>query len=228
MEIFSNLHWLEAGYANVYLYVEETGLTLVDTGIPGREEKILAYIRETLSLKPEALRRILITHADWDHAGSAQALHEATGATIFAGEETAEYLQRGKSPPHMPRPVQFFVDRFVGFTPLPEASLTVVADGDTLPFCGGLGVFFTPGHTPDHHAFYSAETGIIFAGDSLGTRSGKLGLSAEFITADTVAARQSARRLLALSPAVFACGHGEPLKGHTLRDLMTVLQNLKE
>ena len=227
MEIFPNLHWLEAGYANVYLYVEESGLTLVDTGPPGREEKILAYIGQTLKLPPDALRRILITHADWDHAGSACALHETTGAPVLAGRESVDYLRRGKSPPHMPRPVQFFVDRLARYSPLPEGALKVVADGEALPSCGGLEVLSTPGHTPDHHSFYSAETGIIFAGDALGTRSGTLGLSAGFVTADVDAARRSARRLLALAPAVFACGHGEPLQGHTLRDLMTVLQELK-
>jgi len=228
MEIFPNLHWLEAGYANVYLYVEETGVTLVDTGSPGKEEIILTYMRQTLGREPDALRRIVITHADWDHAGSAQALQVATGATVYAGEETAGYLRRGNTPPHLPRPVQFFIDRLAHFHPLPAEALKVLEEGETLPVCGGLQVLFTPGHTMDHHAFYSATTGILFAGDALGTRSGKIGLSPNFITADAGAARRSARRLLALTPAVFACGHGEPLQEHTLGDLMTTLQELKE
>lgn len=228
MEIFPNLHWLQAGYANVYLYVEEAGLTLVDTGSPGKEEAILSYVRQTLGQEPGALHQILITHADWDHAGSAGALQEATGATVFAGEQTVGYLRQGEMPSHMPRPVQFFIDRLVRFQPVAAESLQIVAEGEVVPFCGGLQVLFTPGHTPDHHAFYSPTTGILFAGDALGTRSGRLGLSPNFITADVEVARRSARRLLALTPALFACGHGEPLQGHTLSDVMAALQTLEE
>lgn len=227
MEIYPDLHWLQAGYANVYLYVDENGLILVDSGSPGKEGQILAYVRQTLKQEPVALHHILITHADWDHAGSVAALQQATGATVMAGKSTAEWLLRGKMPPHMPRPVQFFLDRLVGFHPVPDEALAVVEEGSTLPFCGGLEVLFTPGHTLDHHAFYSPANGVLFAGDALGTRSGQLGLSPDFITADGLMARRSARRLLALTPAVFACGHGEPLQGHTLRDLMVLLQELK-
>lgn len=227
MEVYPGLHWLQAGYANVYLCVSEHELILVDSGSPGREEEILAYVRNTLKREAGALSHILLTHADWDHAGSVAALQQATGATVIAGERTADWLRRGKGPPHMPRPVQFFLDRLVGFEPVPGEALTVVEEGETLPLCGGIEVLFTPGHTMDHHAYYSPATGILFAGDGLSTRSGKLGLSPNFITADEETAHRSARRLLALTPAIFACGHGQPLRGHTLRDLMTLLHELK-
>ena len=228
MQIFPNLHWLAAGYAsvNVYLYLDAQEVTVIDTGTPGKEEIILNYVRDQLGLEPGAVRQILITHADWDHAGSVAALQDATGAKVIAGAQTAGWLRKGKTPPHMPRPVQFFVDRLARFHPV-ETDLTVVQDGETLPIAGELEVLSTPGHTTDHHSFYSPRTGILFAGDALGTRSGQLGLSPNFITADDEAARRSAQRLLSLTPALFACGHGEPLQGHTLRDLMAFLQELK-
>ena len=226
MEVFPNLHWIETRAANVYLYVEADGLTLVDTANPGQEETILGYV-ETVGRKRDELKHILITHADWDHAGSAAAIQSQTGATVYAGTQTAALLQQGKMPQHLPRPVQFILDRFIGYPPLPATAIQTVAEGDTLPIVAELQVLATPGHSSDHHSFYSPTAGVLFAGDALSTRGGELKLSPGLVTGDGDVARISGRRLLALAPALFACGHGAPLQDHTLRDVMTALQSLK-
>ncbi|MBI5715226.1 MAG: MBL fold metallo-hydrolase, partial [Chloroflexi bacterium] len=79
MQITPNLHCIPLSIVNAFLIVEDDGLTLVDTGLPKNEKKILKYIEE-IGRKPNDLKRILLTHADGDHVGSAKALRELTGA----------------------------------------------------------------------------------------------------------------------------------------------------
>ena len=226
MEVFPRVHLVSARYANAYLCVGENGLILIDTGPPGREEAILAYI-EKIGRRAEEVHHIFITHADWDHAGSAAALQTATGATVTGGEKTTSWLQKGKSPRHLPQPFHFLIQRLARYDPLPSATLQSVADGEELDMLDGFLALATPGHTPDHFAFYSPAIGVLFAGDALSTRGNQLRLPPQLITADREAALRSARRLLSLTPALFACGHGPPLREHTLRDLMVALQGLR-
>jgi glyoxylase-like metal-dependent hydrolase (beta-lactamase superfamily II) len=90
MEVISQVHWLKAGYANVYLCVEEGGVALIDSGPPKQADVILDYLTG-LGREPSELRTILITHADWDHAGSVAALQARTGATIVVAPPAAAY-----------------------------------------------------------------------------------------------------------------------------------------
>src|SRR6202789_2903245 len=57
---------------NCYLIHESDGFTLLDTGLPGSADAILAAAR-TLGAP---IRRILLTHAHMDHTGSVDALVE--------------------------------------------------------------------------------------------------------------------------------------------------------
>ena len=226
MELLPNVHWVKAGYANCFLCVQEEGLTLVDSGQPGRAETIFDYIR-AIGRQPSELSHILITHADWDHAGSAATIQEETGATVYAGPQTTVLLLEGKSPDHLPLPLRFIMKLVARYQSLPAAAVETVEDGDNLPVLDEITVLATPGHTPDHHAFFSSRAGVLFAGDALTTRGGRLGLPPRIGIADLETARTSARRLLKLTPALYACGHGEPIQDHTLRDVMTLLQDLK-
>lgn len=225
MEVAPGIHWFEAGYANVYLCVEDDGLTLVDSGTPRQASKILASVAR-LGHKPSDIKQILVTHADWDHAGSAAELQALTGATVISSPATAAFLKRGRAPKHMPQPLALFVDLFGRYRPVPQAALSAAPAGTILPILDGLHVLATPGHTPDHHAFYSPAHGVLFAGDALGTRSGRLGLPLALMAHDYDAAQHSAQRLLQLTPALFACGHGEPLRDHSSDDLMRLQKEL--
>ncbi|GAB4146214.1 MAG: MBL fold metallo-hydrolase [Candidatus Promineifilaceae bacterium] len=222
MEIFPDVHWLDLGISNVYLAADADGLTLVDAGMLRQTRKILSSIAR-LGYQPDALRRIVITHADIDHAGSLAALVQATGAAVYAGSPTAALLRHGRSPEHMPGMMQFLAGLFrYGAV----AEVNEVADGDELPCLGGLRVIAAPGHTLEHHAFFSPSTGVLFAGDALNTRQDRLNLTPKPITADMALARQSARLLLNLRPRLFACGHGRPLRDLPANDLARFLEEV--
>lgn len=227
MEIAPNVHWLEAGSSNVYLVVEPPNIVLIDTGMPRQQDAIFKLVRQ-LGQQPSDLTHILVTHADMDHVGSLAALHEASGAHIFAGADSANLINRGKSPKHMPAIVQWIIDTFMKYGAVPQEKISLFKDGDTLPFLGGLQVLATPGHTLDHFSFFSPTAGVLFAGDAINTRNGRINLTPPRITADKTAARRSAIRLLELSPAVIACGHGTPSTKHTADELMEIFNTFRQ
>jgi glyoxylase-like metal-dependent hydrolase (beta-lactamase superfamily II) len=227
MEISPNVHWLETSSSNVYLIVEPPNIVLVDTGMP-KQQKAIFKLLNSLGYQPTELTHILVTHADMDHVGSLAAIQEVSGAQVFAGLASAELIDRGKSPKHMPAIVQWMIDTFMKYGSVPQDKITIFKDGETLPFLGGLQVLATPGHTLDHFSFFSPMAGVLFVGDALNTRDGRINLTPPRITADKTAARHSGIRLLQLSPAVIACGHGTPSTKHTADDLMHVFNTLRK
>lgn len=227
-EIAPGIYWIDGGGGNFYLCEEPEGLTLIDTGMPKRQHLVLQLIDE-LGYAPQDLKQILITHADLDHAGSLAAIQAETGAVVYAGAETAVHLTTGSTPKHLPRIMDFVIRRVMGgIQPISSDIIKSFTDGESLPFLGGLQMLATPGHTMDHYAFYCATTGVLFAGDALNTRNGRLQAILPFITANQEAATQSAIRLLELSPAIIACGHGKPFTNHGMDTLMTLFNQLRK
>jgi glyoxylase-like metal-dependent hydrolase (beta-lactamase superfamily II) len=224
-EILPNLHWIQGRASNVYLWIGETRLVLFDTGLPGDVDSIFNYL-EKIGRHPTDLTAILITHADIDHAGGAAEIQARTGAPIFAGKETAEHLITGKSPQHMPRLIQWIMDRFIAYHAAPRAAIQPIAEGSPIPQLENWQVLATPGHTMDHHSFFNLSQGILIAGDALNTNRDRLNCTPSRITADMPSAHKSARRLLRLSPAVIACGHGKPFLDFTAGDIMTLDRQL--
>jgi hydroxyacylglutathione hydrolase len=69
-------------------------VVIVDTGVGGQAERILARLAEE-GRGPEDVSLILLTHGHGDHAGSAAALREATGAPIALGAGDEEKCTAG-------------------------------------------------------------------------------------------------------------------------------------
>ena len=207
---WADVLWIDTGSVNVYLCRDADGFTLIDAAMPGKADLIFARLAEWGG-QPGDLKRIVITHADVDHAGSAAELQARSGAAVYCGAATAALLAEGRSPRHMPPPVQFILDHFVRYKAVDRAAIRPIADGDELPVLDGLRVLAAPGHTLEQHALYSPTAGVLFAGDALNTRDGRLQTTPPRITADRAAAERTALQLLQLSPQVIACGHGAPL-----------------
>jgi glyoxylase-like metal-dependent hydrolase (beta-lactamase superfamily II) len=227
MEIIANLHWIKGFISNVYLWVDEDGLTLVDTGRPGDARRITSYISE-IGFEPSDITSILITHADYDHAGAIATLHEQSGATVFTGYRSADLLIEGKSPDHLPRLVQWTINTLFRYRPLPTGAIQIVNDGEIINDQSPWQVIATPGHSPDHQSFFSPVHSVLFAGDALSTRGGRLKCSPNINTGDMPAARLSARNLLRLTPAVIACGHGPPKHDHDSGELISLSHDLEK
>lgn len=223
MQLSPHIHWIEGINANVYLGLSPGGLTLFDTGMPGsdRVDGIANYL-ERLGRRLDDITRIVITHADIDHAGNVASLLAKTDAIVYAGEACFELMRNGRSPQHLPGLIQALSDRFFRYPPVTTEKYFLIRDGETLPFMDGLRVLATPGHTPDHFSFYHPPSGVCIVGDALNTRRGRLQLSPKPISADYAAVVASARKLAQLPTAVYACGHGPPLDQFTFADLINL------
>lgn len=226
-QIAPGVYRIAAGYVNLYLIAEDDGLTLIDTGMPRSQNLVWETIAEIGRQRSE-LTRIVMTHADLDHAGSLAAIQSETGAKVYAGEETAVLLQNGKSPQHLPWLMQIMSNLFFRYKAIPADVIERVKEGDVLPVLDGLQVLATPGHTMDHHSFFNPNRGVLFAGDALNTNTRSLQSSPPRITADNEAAKRSAIRLLELTAATIACGHGDPAQNFSSEDLMELFNQLRQ
>lgn len=232
MNVFGNLHWLNGRAANVFLYEDlENGWIMVDAGYKGTVDPVGYLAKLGHSADPQgdgshSLKHIIITHADVDHVGNLAEVQEKTGARVYTGEKSAELIPQAKYPIHN----KWYIDRFARFMkvrPTPASVIETVSDGDILPLMGGLHVIYSPGHTPDHHAYFSPSTGILFSGDAIVGWGGKIAPSGASISNNYPQAQHSALKLAELTPAIFACGHGKPYQ-HTYDELMEMLLSLRE
>lgn len=86
------------GMINAFLLVNSSGCILIDTGLPGTEnkiEKVLAKLNLTFS----DINLIIITHAHIDHAGNAAKIKSLSNAKIIAHKGDLQYY-RGKNKMH--------------------------------------------------------------------------------------------------------------------------------
>ncbi|MGA2490789.1 MAG: MBL fold metallo-hydrolase [Anaerolineales bacterium] len=211
MEILPNVHLIPNIVANPYLLIDTDGLTLIDAGLPGSHRKILRYLAG-LGYKPKDLKRILITHADFDHVGGLAALKAASGARIFASPVEAQAMAEGHaSRPLKPRRriTKWFFDLMAKlFKPARVQVDELLSDGQILPVLGGLRVVETPGHTPGHISLFTASSGVLFCGDSI--VSGENGLRGSHGTNnwDQAKSDESVRKQAALGAHIVCSGHG--------------------
>jgi len=216
-EIVSGVYGIGMGYVNAFLIAGDDGLTLVDSGLPRKKDRILSAVAGT-GRQPADLKHILITHHHIDHMGSLGDLMEATGAKSYVHPLDSPIV-RGDRPQPGPNPASL-LGKFAGpllarFGPAPTtAPVDVeVADGEEMAIAGGIRALHTPGHTPGHLAFLLArDGGVLFAGDAAANVF-RLGMPIGMFTADRQQAKESVRKLAALEFEVACFGHGRALKG---------------
>ena len=191
---------------NMYLVSEPDGYTLIDTSMPGAAKSIL----NAATILQATIRRIVLTHAHADHAGSVDALAAllpdatlhwaAREARLMAGDRG---LEPGEAQVRIP-------GSFVAVRSAPAQLLSV---GDRI---GSLEAIAAPGHTPGQLAFLNHEDGTLIAGDAF-TAIGGLRVVydgpwyfpfAKWPTWHAPTALATARKLAALRPTRIAVGHG--------------------
>ena len=211
MEIVPNVHVIPSLTANPFLLIDHDGLTLIDTDIPGSAHRILRYIKR-LGFALRDLNRILLTHADYDHAGSVAALKKATGARVYASLFEARAVAEGKFPRSLKtnnllvKPIFALAEHLGRIHPAHvDEHLT---EGQVLPVLNGLHVVETNGHTPGHMSFFAPSLGILFTGDSIVSEKNQLVGSHAPVTWDQDKADTAVIKQMALTAKIMCVGHG--------------------
>lgn len=198
---------------------DDAGATLVDAGYPGQ----LAQLKQAIEQEGVSfaqLRRIILTHQDWDHIGTILEFREALGEQLEICAHAAEkpYLQ-GELP-YLKMTPERAATRLAALpeelrpraakalSSIPTFSVDrPLSDGEILPWHGGIRVIHTPGHTPGHICLLT-NNGVLVAGDQLRVDGGQLVGPAPEYTPDMPAAIQSLAKLLNLPIKQIACYHG--------------------
>ncbi len=203
------------GYVNAFVVAGDNGVSLVDSGLPGKIE----LVRKALDANggSSRLRNIVITHHHSDHTGCLAPLVAQTGASVWAHRVDARVI-RGETPPPPPasrnlleRTAVKLVDRFGPHAP-PARVDHEVADGEELGELG-LVAYHTPGHTAGHLSFLMPSTRVLFVGDAAANLLGRLGPPVSVYNENHEDVKRSIGRIAALDFDVACFGHGRVLRG---------------
>jgi len=209
MEVVPGITQIGSTGVFCYLIKEKDGLTLIDTGLPGTHKAILRHAA-TVSCDAADIHRVFITHADGDHYGSLNALQAVTNATTYASPVEAESIQAGKASRALRgKGIESLVFALVAplFKAKPAGVDMLVAGEEEFPIMGGLRVLETPGHTPAHISYYLPHLDLIFSGDSIILKHGRLAPSQGGNTWDSNLATRSFEQQMALNPRILCGGH---------------------
>lgn len=220
--------YLPVAFVNAYLVGEPSAWALVDTGIPNRFEWIKAACENRFgrNARPEA---IVLTHAHFDHSGSALALASYWDVPVYVHPLEMPYAT-GKSEYAPPDPTVggaiAFASRFFPHTAADNLSDFVrpLPDDNSVPGLPAWTWHHTPGHSAGHVSFFREADRCLIAGDAFLTtnldswfdfltKKPELARAPSPLTPDWPAARRSIELLAGLRPYTIACGHGIPMSG---------------
>lgn len=202
------------------LLSSENEMILIDCGYPN----FLQLIEECASkntIDLEKLTKLIITHHDFDHMGSAADLKSKyPNIKILASSKDKNYINGKEKSLRLQQAESVYND-------LPddqkEAALTfhkllesvdnvdvdiILNDGDIFDWCGGMEMVETPGHMPGHISIYLKESKTLIAGDALVILNSKLAIANPQYTLDISEAKKSINKLLNYDIQKIICYHG--------------------
>lgn len=216
---------------------------LMDTAYPG-QLPLIKEAMETVGFPFEKLTAVIITHQDIDHIGNLPAIRmESPHVEVLAHQIEQPYIQGEKM---LVKITPEAIDRAVATLPEqvpdewraafrttlenpPRAAVDrTIAGGEQLPYCGGLTVIDTPGHTPGHISLFHQASRTLIAADALVAVDGQLLAPEPSLCSDYDQARQSIAALTSYDIQSVICYHGGMIAGNVNERIAAISDPVSE
>lgn len=214
VELRTGLHQVTLSFGQVYLWHDDSGLTIVDAG-PADAAADIAEAIESIGLERTDVKRLVLTHHHEDHVGSAAEISTWGAVTVMAHRWDAPVIRGDLSgePPDLAHAPEWEQQAWEAKPDLPEAPPVRVDrelhDGDVVNFGGGARVLSVPGHTEGSIALYLPSKKLLFTGDTAANPDGKPMPGVFNVNRARTAA--SFRQLAQLTVETVCFGHGDPI-----------------
>jgi glyoxylase-like metal-dependent hydrolase (beta-lactamase superfamily II) len=193
--------------AQAYWWQTPDGSAVIDPGYTGSVRAVLRFLEKQAQVA-RSLDWVIITHHHIDHAGTALALCQATGARLAVHRADAPYLRARRPRERMTfwgavdwLPQQ--VARYI--VSCADCDIRFLEDGDTV---AGLTVIHAPGHTPGSICLWSADESALFTGDVLNNEHARIGTPPWTVNHSHRLARHAPEKLHGLRYEQAYFGHG--------------------
>ncbi len=177
--ILDNVYAVRDGHMNFYLIQRGDRYIAIDAGqnLSGVERELIR-----MNIDKNKVIAVFLTHTDRDHAGALRLFGEAK--VYISGPEEA--LLNGKT------------HRFFIFGNKIAGPYEKIEDDVEMRF-GDISIrsILTPGHTPGSTC-YLVNEGLLFTGDSLSLKSGRVDVFNPFFNMDTATQKKSLNRIAIL------------------------------
>ncbi|CUU49108.1 MBL fold metallo-hydrolase [Clostridium beijerinckii] len=215
MKIAEGLDILELGNEerrmNATLIWDDKNVILIDAGLPGQIENIREEV-EKAGVSFDRINKIIITHHDLDHIGSLSSIVKNSKSEIEVLAHSGErpYIEGDKIG------IKFTPERLSSMPDSMKETIKqlktkvnrIVKDEENLPYCGGIEVIYTPGHTPGHICLYLRKYKALVTGDAMNVVNNELiGPNPEY-TFDMKQAMESLKKLTKYDIETVICYHG--------------------
>jgi len=222
-----SIHPIVLGFDCSYI-IKGEGVIMIDGGVPKKAE-IFKKIMEKISIKPNEIQLMIITHGHFDHAGSAGEIKNITGAKIAIHQKDKNWLEKGLI--ELPSSVtawghimRIVLKIILPFFELPKTDVDIVLgnEGLSLAEYGIPGkVIHTPGHTPGSVSVL-LETGDVFVGDlAMNGFPLRLRPGLPIFAEDMQRLRESWKLLLDQGAKTIYPAHGKPFSADIIRRLLS-------
>jgi glyoxylase-like metal-dependent hydrolase (beta-lactamase superfamily II) len=209
---------------------------LVDTGMPGSWETIRQEMSRA-GIPPERLQTIILTHQDLDHIGSLPEIVRELGGQveIYAHELDQPYIEGTlpllKANPKSMAPVLAMLPekereylQWLCENPPKAMVHKTLADAEILPYCGGIRIIHTPGHTPGHISLYIQDSKTLIAGDAMVYMNEALRGPIPLNTLDMEMAVNSLKKFENLEINSIICYHGGMCQNNVQEQLHALIR----
>ncbi|MHA1911855.1 MAG: MBL fold metallo-hydrolase [Candidatus Kariarchaeaceae archaeon] len=185
-KINEKLYAVKTNYVNFYIYKTEEATICFDAGY---KEKSIKKEMEKVSIKPEEVTHVFLTHSDVDHVGG---LGLFKNAHIFLSVDEEQMITRKTS-------------RFPFIKNKPIENYQLLKDGEEVTLGETIvkGIA-TPGHTPGSMS-YLLNKEFLFTGDTVTIKGGKIVSFYRMINMDTKTQKESIKKIAEIKTIKTVC-----------------------